>query len=120
MRRFRALHSLQQARITKKRFDATDEDSFSILRAVLLIRRFRKAGQLYGLGLIGGFSATCISARKRLRFEGLQSALVTGKGCQRDHRLPRSRPYPASIPAMILWPKIDWARRAGIQPRQGR
>ena len=45
---------------------------------MLTIRRFEeKAGQMYGMGLIGGFSATSISAR-RPWWSGMQMALKAG------------------------------------------
>ncbi len=83
-----ALHSLQQAHANNKRFDATDEQLLEFYEQMLLIRRFEeKAGQLYGLGLIGGFCHLYIG--QEAVAVGLQSALVTGKDSvitgYRDH-----------------------------------
>ena len=45
--------------------DFTKEEELTAYRSMLLIRRFEeKAGQLYGMGHIGGF-AISISARRR-------------------------------------------------------
>ena len=50
------LHSLQDAFEKKKRYAASEAEMLEFYRQMLLIRRFEeKAGQLYGLGLIGGF-----------------------------------------------------------------
>ena len=47
--------------------DFTKEQELAAFRDMLLIRRFEeKAGQLYGMGLIGAF-ATSTSARRRSR-----------------------------------------------------
>ena len=51
-----ALRSLEQAHAENKRFAATDAELLHFYEQMLLIRRFEeRAGQLYGLGLIGGF-----------------------------------------------------------------
>ena len=83
-----ALHSLQAAHANNKRFDATDAQLLEFYEQMLLIRRFEeKAGQLYGLGLIGGFCHLYIG--QEAVAVGLQSALVTGKDSvitgYRDH-----------------------------------
>ena len=50
------LHSLQEAHEKNLKYDASDEELLTFYEQMLLIRRFEeKAGQLYGLGLIGGF-----------------------------------------------------------------
>ncbi len=61
------------------------EQELTAYRRMLLIRRFEeKAGQMYGMGLIGGFCHLYIG----------QEAVVTGlmldakPGDQTDHRLP--------------------------------
>ena len=82
------LHSLQEEFDANKRFDASDEQMLEFYRQMLLIRRFEeKAGQLYGLGLIGGFCHLYIG--QEAVAIGLQSALgndrdsvITG---YRDH-----------------------------------
>ncbi|MEL6415816.1 MAG: pyruvate dehydrogenase (acetyl-transferring) E1 component subunit alpha, partial [Pseudomonadota bacterium] len=49
------LHSLQEELEAAKRYAASDEEMLKFYEQMLLIRRFEeKAGQLYGLGLIGG------------------------------------------------------------------
>ena len=83
-----ALRSLQQAHANNKRFDASDEQLLEFYEQMLLIRRFEeKAGQLYGLGLVGGFCHLYIG--QEAVAVGLQSALTTGKDSvitgYRDH-----------------------------------
>ncbi|TAD78519.1 MAG: pyruvate dehydrogenase (acetyl-transferring) E1 component subunit alpha, partial [Sphingomonadales bacterium] len=82
------LHSLQAAFEAKKRYAASEAEMLEFYRQMLLIRRFEeKAGQLYGLGLIGGFCHLYIG--QEAVAIGLQSALdserdsvITG---YRDH-----------------------------------
>lgn len=82
------LHSLQEAHEKKLKYDASDEELLTFYEQMLLIRRFEeKAGQLYGLGLIGGFCHLYIG--QEAVAIGLQSALdndrdsvITG---YRDH-----------------------------------
>ncbi|MFN5245470.1 MAG: pyruvate dehydrogenase (acetyl-transferring) E1 component subunit alpha [Novosphingobium sp.] len=82
------LHSLQAAFEAKRRYAASDAEMMEFYRQMLLIRRFEeKAGQLYGLGLIGGFCHLYIG--QEAVAIGLQSALdpdrdsvITG---YRDH-----------------------------------
>ncbi len=67
---------------------ATQEELLKFYRDMLLIRRFEeKAGQLYGLGLIGGFCHLYIG--QEAVAIGLQSALTPGKDSvitgYRDH-----------------------------------
>jgi pyruvate dehydrogenase E1 component alpha subunit len=69
-------------------YAATKEEMFEFYREMLLIRRFEeKAGQLYGLGLIGGFCHLYIG--QEAVAVGLQSALTIGKDSvitgYRDH-----------------------------------
>jgi pyruvate dehydrogenase E1 component alpha subunit len=71
-----------------KRYDASPEELKEFYRQMLLIRRFEeKAGQLYGLGLIGGFCHLYIG--QEAVAVGLQSALTPGKDSvvtgYRDH-----------------------------------
>jgi len=83
-----ALRSLQDALDKKKRYTASEEQLLHFYKQMLLIRRFEeKAGQLYGLGLIGGFCHLYIG--QEAVAIGLQSALdsdvdsvITG---YRDH-----------------------------------
>ncbi|MFC0589205.1 pyruvate dehydrogenase (acetyl-transferring) E1 component subunit alpha [Novosphingobium aquiterrae] len=83
-----ALRSLQEAHAAKLRYDASDDELLKFYEQMVLIRRFEeKAGQLYGLGLIGGFCHLYIG--QEAVAVGLQSALdgdkdsvITG---YRDH-----------------------------------
>ncbi len=70
------------------RYEASKEELLEFYREMLLIRRFEeKAGQLYGLGLIGGFCHLYIG--QEAVAVGLQSALEVGKDSvitgYRDH-----------------------------------
>ncbi|HEY9578935.1 MAG TPA: pyruvate dehydrogenase (acetyl-transferring) E1 component subunit alpha [Rhizorhapis sp.] len=69
-------------------YKATKEELLEFYRQMLLIRRFEeKAGQLYGLGLIGGFCHLYIG--QEAVAVGIQSALEVGKDSvitgYRDH-----------------------------------
>ena len=71
-----------------QRFEATAEELMHFYKEMLLIRRFEeRAGQLYGLGLIGGFCHLYIG--QEAVAVGLQSALRPGKDSvitgYRDH-----------------------------------
>ncbi len=83
-----ALRSLQDAFEKDKRYKASKEELLGFYEKMLLIRRFEeKAGQLYGLGLIGGFCHLYIG--QEAVAVGLQSALEEGKDSvitgYRDH-----------------------------------
>ena len=83
-----ALRSLQQTHAAAPRYAASDEELLHFYEQMVLIRRFEeKAGQLYGLGLIGGFCHLYIG--QEAVAVGLQSALVGGKDTvitgYRDH-----------------------------------
>ncbi len=83
-----ALRSLQEALEANPRYAATDDELLAFYEQMLLIRRFEeKAGQLYGLGLIGGFCHLYIG--QEAVAVGLQSALEAGKDSvitgYRDH-----------------------------------
>jgi pyruvate dehydrogenase E1 component alpha subunit len=70
------------------RYDASKAEMLEFYRQMLLIRRFEeKAGQLYGLGLIGGFCHLYIG--QEAVAVGIQSALEVGKDSvitgYRDH-----------------------------------
>ncbi len=72
-----ALHSLDEAHKANPRYVASDDELLTFYQQMLLIRRFEeKAGQLYGLGLIGGFCHLYIG--QEAVAVGLQSALVPG------------------------------------------
>jgi pyruvate dehydrogenase E1 component alpha subunit len=71
-----------------KRYEASREELLEYYRQMLLIRRFEeRAGQLYGLGLIGGFCHLYIG--QEAVAVGLQSALDTSRDSvitgYRDH-----------------------------------
>lgn len=74
--------------VQPERFNASAEQLTEFYRQMLLIRRFEeKAGQLYGMGLIGGFCHLYIG--QEAVAVGLQSALTIGKDSvitgYRDH-----------------------------------
>ena len=71
-----------------QRFKASNDELLQLYRDMLLIRRFEeRAGQLYGLGLIGGFCHLYIG--QEAVAVGLQSAMTVGKDSvitgYRDH-----------------------------------
>jgi pyruvate dehydrogenase E1 component alpha subunit len=73
---------------TPERYQASQEELLHFYKEMLLIRRFEeRAGQLYGLGLIGGFCHLYIG--QEAVAVGLQSALEPGKDSvitgYRDH-----------------------------------
>lgn len=71
------LHSLQEQHAKSPRYNATDDELVGFYEQMLLIRRFEeRAGQLYGLGLIGGFCHLYIG--QEAVAVGLQSALIEG------------------------------------------
>ncbi len=83
-----ALRNLQEAHAANPRYKANVEELLKLYEQMLLIRRFEeKAGQLYGLGLIGGFCHLYIG--QEAVAVGLQSALQSGKDSvitgYRDH-----------------------------------
>jgi pyruvate dehydrogenase E1 component alpha subunit len=61
-----------------QRYHASAEELLGYYKQMLLIRRFEeRAGQLYGLGLIGGFCHLYIG--QEAVAVGLQSAMTVGK-----------------------------------------
>ncbi len=82
------LRSLQEEHAKQKRYKASKEELLELYERMLLIRRFEeKAGQLYGLGLIGGFchlyigqEAVAVGIQSTL--EGGKDSVITG---YRDH-----------------------------------
>ncbi|MEO5773272.1 MAG: pyruvate dehydrogenase (acetyl-transferring) E1 component subunit alpha [Sphingomicrobium sp.] len=71
-----------------KRYEASKDELLGLYKQMLLIRRFEeRAGQLYGLGLIGGFCHLYIG--QEAVAVGLQSAMTVGKDSvitgYRDH-----------------------------------
>ncbi len=112
-----ALHSLQDAHEAAKKFDADPAQMLDFYKQMLLIRRFEeKAGQLYGLGLIGGFCHLYIG--QEAVAVGLQSALSEGLDSvitgYRDH---------GHMLAYGIDPKVIMAeltgRQAGISKGKG-
>ncbi|WP_414902949.1 pyruvate dehydrogenase (acetyl-transferring) E1 component subunit alpha [Sphingomonas flavalba] len=100
-----------------QRFEASKDQLLEFYRQMLLIRRFEeRAGQLYGLGLIGGFCHLYIG--QEAVAVGLQSALEPGKDSvitgYRDH---------GHMLAYGIDPKIIMAeltgRQAGISRGKG-
>ena len=111
------LRSLQQAYEKNTHYDASDEQLLTFYEQMVLIRRFEeKAGQLYGLGLIGGFCHLYIG--QEAVAVGIQSALQAGKDSvitgYRDH---------GHMLAYGIDPKIIMAeltgRQAGISHGKG-
>ena len=83
-----ALRSLQDGYLADPRAELTDAELLRLYEQMVLIRRFEeKAGQLYGLGLIGGFCHLYIG--QEAVAVGLQSALDQDKDSvitgYRDH-----------------------------------
>ena len=100
-----------------QRYQASKEELLDLYKQMLLIRRFEeKAGQLYGLGLIGGFCHLYIG--QEAVAVGLQSALTEGKDSvitgYRDH---------GHMLAYGIEPRIIMAeltgRQAGISKGKG-
>ena len=100
-----------------QRYKASKEQMLQFYREMLLIRRFEeRAGQLYGLGLIGGFCHLYIG--QEAVAVGLQSAMTVGKDSvitgYRDH---------GHMLAYGIDPKVIMAeltgREAGISKGKG-
>ena len=112
-----ALHSLQEAFETDPRYAASVEEMRQFYEQMLLIRRFEeKAGQLYGLGLIGGFCHLYIG--QEAVAIGLQSALDN----DRDSVITGYRDHGHML-AYGIDPKVIMAeltgRQAGISKGKG-
>jgi pyruvate dehydrogenase E1 component alpha subunit len=112
-----ALRSLQDSFEADRRYKANAEELLKLYEQMLLIRRFEeRAGQLYGLGLIGGFCHLYIG--QEAVAVGLQSALEEGKDSvitgYRDH---------GHMLAYGIDPKVIMAeltgRQAGISKGKG-
>lgn len=111
------LHSLQDAFEANKRYNASEAEMLEFYRQMLLIRRFEeKAGQLYGLGLIGGFCHLYIG--QEAVAIGLQSALDP----ERDSVITGYRDHGHML-AYGIDPKVIMAeltgREAGISKGKG-
>ncbi|OZA93399.1 MAG: pyruvate dehydrogenase (acetyl-transferring) E1 component subunit alpha [Erythrobacter sp. 34-65-8] len=111
------LHSLQDAHEKAPKYPATAEEMLHFYEQMLLIRRFEeKAGQLYGLGLIGGFCHLYIG--QEAVAIGLQSALDN----ERDSVITGYRDHGHML-AYGIDPKVIMAeltgRQAGISKGKG-
>ncbi|QIQ86050.1 pyruvate dehydrogenase (acetyl-transferring) E1 component subunit alpha [Erythrobacter sp.] len=111
------LRSLQREFEEAKLYDASEEEMLEFYRRMLLIRRFEeKAGQLYGLGLIGGFCHLYIG--QEAVAIGLQSALDN----DRDSVITGYRDHGHML-AYGIDPKVIMAeltgRQAGISKGKG-
>ena len=112
-----ALRSLQDAHAANPRHPASDEELLKFYEQMVLIRRFEeKAGQLYGLGLIGGFCHLYIG--QEAVAVGLQSAL----DAKRDSVITGYRDHGHML-AYGIDPKVIMAeltgRAAGISRGKG-
>jgi pyruvate dehydrogenase E1 component alpha subunit len=99
------------------RYAASKEEMLDFYRQMLLIRRFEeKAGQLYGLGLIGGFCHLYIG--QEAVAVGLQSALNVGHDSvitgYRDH----GHMLLCNIPPKVVMAELT-GRGAGISKGKG-
>jgi pyruvate dehydrogenase E1 component alpha subunit len=99
------------------RYKASQDQMLEFYRQMLLIRRFEeKAGQLYGLGLIGGFCHLYIG--QEAVAVGLQSALAIGKDSvitgYRDH----GHMLLCNIPPKLVMAELT-GRAAGISKGKG-
>lgn len=113
----RSLQSLQERFAQDPRYSASAEEMLEFYRQMLLIRRFEeKAGQLYGLGLIGGFCHLYIG--QEAVAIGLQSALDS----DRDSVITGYRDHGHML-AYGIDPKVIMAeltgRQAGISKGKG-
>jgi pyruvate dehydrogenase E1 component alpha subunit len=83
-----ALRSLQAAHAANKRYAASDDELLTFYEQMVLIRRFEeRAGQLYGLGLIGGFchlyiGQEAVAVGLQSALDGEKDSVITG---YRDH-----------------------------------
>ena len=112
-----ALRSLQEAHAVNRRYVASDAELLRLYEQMLTIRRFEeRAGQLYGLGLIGGFCHLYIG--QEAVAVGLQSALDQ----ERDSVITGYRDHGHML-AYGIDPKVIMAeltgRQAGISKGKG-
>ena len=83
-----ALRSLQDAHAASKRYAASDDELLTFYEQMVLIRRFEeRAGQLCGLGLIGGFchlhiGQEAVAVGLQSALDGEKDSVITG---YRDH-----------------------------------
>ena len=103
--------------VSFERHKATADEYRNFYRMMLLIRRFEeKAGQLYGMGLIGGFCHLYIGQEAVVT--GLQAAISPGKDSvitgYRDH----GHMLACGIPAKVVMAELT-GRAAGISRGKG-
>jgi pyruvate dehydrogenase E1 component alpha subunit len=83
-----ALRTLQETHAADPRHAASDAELLTLYEQMLLIRRFEeRAGQLYGLGLIGGFchlyiGQEAVAVGLQSALDGSKDSVITG---YRDH-----------------------------------
>jgi pyruvate dehydrogenase E1 component alpha subunit len=111
------LRSLQDSFEKAKRYEASEEELLRFYEQMLLIRRFEeKAGQLYGLGLIGGFCHLYIGQ------EAVAIGLQSGLDNDRDSVITGYRDHGHML-AYGIDPKVIMAeltgRQAGISKGKG-
>ena len=105
-RKRRTAPRLSEASAQPPQFDKDEE--LSAYRDMLLIRRFEeKAGQLYGMGLIGGFCHLYIG----------QEAIAVGMQMALKRRATRSSP--ATATTATCWPAA-WTRKGVMAELTGR
>lgn len=112
-----ALRDLQEAHAADPRHTASDEELLKFYEQMVLIRRFEeRAGQLYGLGLIGGFchlyiGQEAVAVGMLSALDGERDSVITG---YRDH---------GHMLAYGIDPKVIMAeltgRHAGISKGKG-
>ena len=111
------LRGLQEAHTADPRYKASDEELLKFYEQMVLIRRFEeRAGQLYGLGLIGGFchlyiGQEAVAVGMLSALDGERDSVITG---YRDH---------GHMLAYGIDPKVIMAeltgRHAGISKGKG-
>lgn len=111
------LHSLQERFAAAPRYDASTDEMRRFYEQMLLIRRFEeRAGQLYGLGLIGGFCHLYIGQ------EAVAIGLQTALDKDRDSVITGYRDHGHML-AYGIEPRIIMAeltgRQAGISKGKG-
>ena len=110
--------AIRGARPGASRQNSPRTQELTAYRDMLLIRRFEeKAGQMYGMGLIGGFCHLYIGQEAVVT--GVTMASAQGRG-RADHRLSRPRPHaghgldPKGVMAELT------GRQGGLSQGQGR
>ena len=112
------LHSLQEAHEKQRTFKASAEQMLAFYEQMLLIRRFEeRAGQLYGLGLIGGFCHLYIGQES-----GCRGLAVGAQGKGSTASSPATATTAICSPTASI-PRSSWlswtGRQAGISKGKG-